>query len=234
MAITLSNGFLTELKTSTQTTNLQFGDLVGEINIGIVSGSGGGGGGNGTDNRQTGSFQFDADYIVVSYEFEDGQDLDTKTRIVTPDIGQDDAYKYIGYGSSDIYPEVGSEILIWGGDNTGNGFETVLIDLLQLKSQYPGSTEVKIDMRALWYGSPGTLPVKAGVTLYKGGTMVADTDNYTFTNPTKFASTEAVSLGTNVSADNNDSNGDRVSVLTYNLSTFQGTFNDNDTTTPEV
>jgi hypothetical protein len=43
MALTLSNGFLTELKTTTQTTNLQLGDLVGEINIGIVGGSGGGG-----------------------------------------------------------------------------------------------------------------------------------------------------------------------------------------------
>lgn len=33
MAIVLSNGFLTDLKTTTQTTNLQFSDLVGEINI---------------------------------------------------------------------------------------------------------------------------------------------------------------------------------------------------------
>jgi len=53
MSITLSNGFLTELKTTTQTTNLQFGDLVGEINIGITSGSGGGGGGgNGTGSGE--------------------------------------------------------------------------------------------------------------------------------------------------------------------------------------
>lgn len=231
MAIVLSNGFLTDLKTTTQTTNLQFGDLVGEINIGISSGSNGGGN---EGDRYVGAFTFDADYIVLSYEFADGSDLDTKTRIVTPDIGQDDSSKYIGYGSSDIYPEVGHEILIWGGDNTGNGYETVLINLLELKSQYPGTTEVKIDMRALWYGSPGSLPVKAGVTLWKGGTPVADTDNFTFTNSTKTAGIDAVSTGTSISAGSQDPNGDRVSVLTYNLVTFAGTFNDNDTTTAEV
>lgn len=43
MAITLSNGLLTELKTITQSTNLQFGDLAGKINIVSAGGSGGGG-----------------------------------------------------------------------------------------------------------------------------------------------------------------------------------------------
>lgn len=42
MAIVLSNGFLSDFKTTTQSTNLQFSDLVGEINIG-TSGDGGGG-----------------------------------------------------------------------------------------------------------------------------------------------------------------------------------------------
>jgi hypothetical protein len=89
-------------------------------------------------------------------------------------------------------------------------------------------------MRALWYGSQGFNPVKASVTLYRGGTMVPDNDNYTFINPTATAGAAAESTGTIVTAGSADSNGDRVSVLTYNLSTFVGTFNNNDTTTPEV
>jgi hypothetical protein len=44
MALIFSNGLLTELKTTTQTTNLQFGDLVGKINISDSGGNGGGGG----------------------------------------------------------------------------------------------------------------------------------------------------------------------------------------------
>lgn len=47
MALTLENGLLTELKTTTQTTNLQFGDLVGKINIGTSGGGGGNTGGPG-------------------------------------------------------------------------------------------------------------------------------------------------------------------------------------------
>ena len=43
MAITLSNGFLSDFKTTTQSTNLQLSDLVGEINIESAGGSGGGG-----------------------------------------------------------------------------------------------------------------------------------------------------------------------------------------------
>jgi hypothetical protein len=30
----------------------------------------------------------EADYMVLTYEFTDGQDLDTRTRVVTPIIGQ--------------------------------------------------------------------------------------------------------------------------------------------------
>jgi hypothetical protein len=78
MAIVLTNGFLTDLKTTTQTKNLQIGDLVGKINMAPSGGQ-----------RTIDSFTFNADYIVVSYEFTDGTDLDTKTRIVTPNIGQD-------------------------------------------------------------------------------------------------------------------------------------------------
>ena len=223
MSLTLSNGFLTDLKTITQTTNLRFSDLVGEINVGKSGGQ-----------RTIDTFTFNADYIVVSYEFTDGSDLDTKTRIVTPNIGQDTVGEYLGYGSTDIFPPTGNVILTWGGDNTGNGFESVLVNIAELKAQNPSATEVVIDMRALWYGSSGSNPVKASVALFRGGTMEPDGDNFTFINPTATASAAAESAGTIVTATASDSNGDRVSVLTYNLSSFVGTFNNNDTTTPEV
>jgi hypothetical protein len=45
------------------------------------------------------TFNFDADYLMVQYKFTDGVDLDTRTRIVIPDVGQDTTQEYIGWGA---------------------------------------------------------------------------------------------------------------------------------------
>jgi hypothetical protein len=37
----------------------------------------------------------EADYMVLTYEFTDGQDLDTRTRVVTPIIGQTTTCEYV-------------------------------------------------------------------------------------------------------------------------------------------
>lgn len=153
-------------------------------------------------------FTFDADYLMVQYEFTDGTDLDTRTRMVTPDIGQDTAVEYLGFGASScnsstyntngIYP-AGSTfsgnnyILKHGCDNQGTGFETVLINLINFKSSvinptYYNASEITIDCRGWWFVTPGINPVKLNVTLWKGGTIVQPTfdsgqpTSFTFTN----------------------------------------------------
>lgn len=153
-------------------------------------------------------FTFDADYLMIQYEFTDGQDLDTRTRIVTPDIGQDITDEYIGFGASScnsgtydfngIYPTSATYsgnnyILKHGCDNKGTGFETVLINLINFKSSvinptHYNASEITIDCRAWWYKTVGTNPVKLNLTLWKGGTIVQPTfdtgqpTSYTFTN----------------------------------------------------
>ena len=153
-------------------------------------------------------FTFDADYLMVQYEFTDGQDLDTRTRMVTPDIGQDTTVEYIGYGASScnsntyntngIYPTSATYsgnnyILKHGCDNQGTGFETVLINLINFKSSvinptHYNASEITIDCRGWWFVTPGTNPVKLNLTLWKGGTIVQPTfdsgqpTSYTFTN----------------------------------------------------
>jgi hypothetical protein len=105
-------------------------------------------------------FTFDADYLMVQYEFTDGQDLDTRTRIVTPDIGQDTTVEYIGYGANycsgsgdyataGIYPLASGNnyILKHACDNTGQGFEAVLINLNNFTTAYPAENEITIDCR---------------------------------------------------------------------------------------
>ena len=184
------------------------------------------------------SFVFDADYMVVTYQFDDGQDLDTRTRIVLPDIGQDTLPETIGYhpGLSYVYqypPLPASPILLGAGDNTGTGFESVLINLITYQAAYPSNNEILIDMRAHWFTTVGTLPVNIRAILWKGGTPI---DNgFTFTNPTA-TSTSFIETTPKVITATNESNdsGERIATLSYNLTTNVGTFNNSDTTTPSV
>ena len=174
-----------------------------------------------------GAFTFDADYIVVTYAFNDGTDLDTRTRVTVPDIGQSVLTDYIGWCCSEEWP-IGSPtpILTWGGDNTGTGFESVLIDLIEFKSQYPGQNIIEIVCNAAWYGDVGVNPVTIQVTLYKGGTMVADPDNFTFYNNTFTAAKGALSPGYTITLElfGNCIDGETITTLRYNLSTYQGQF----------
>ena len=173
-----------------------------------------------------GNFTFNADYIVLTYAFNDGTDLDTRTRVSVPNIGQTGFSESIGWCVESEWPTSGTPILTWGGDNTGTGFESVLIDLIEFKSQYPGQNTILIDANAGWYGTVGTNPVYIQATLYKGGTMVADPDNYTFINNTFTAAYGAVSVGKTITLDLNTSciDGEPVKSLQYNINTFNGQF----------
>ena len=173
-----------------------------------------------------GNFTFDADYIVLTYAFDDGTDLDTRTRVTVPDIGQNSLPDYIGWCCSEQWPTSGNPILTWGGDNTGTGFESVLIDLIQFKSDYPGQNIITINANAGWYGTVGTNPVYIQAKLYKGGTMVADPDNYTFINEGFTAAYGAISTGEVVTLDlfTNCVDGQNVRSLEYNLTNYNGRF----------
>ena len=206
-------------------------------------------------------FTFDADYLMVQYEFTDGQDLDTRTRIVTPDIGQDTTVEYIGYGANycsssgdyattGIYP-LGSGnnyILKHACDNKGQGFEAVLINLNNFTATYPAENEITIDCRGWWYHTVGTNSVKLNVTLWKAGTIVIPTFNnnalpthYTFTNPTASSSLVLKSSGKvvrgpklNSTEAPNNNEAYRIGVIKYNISTNVGTINNVDTVTASI
>lgn len=188
------------------------------------------------------SFQFDADYMLLTYQFTDGADLDTRTRIVTPNVGQDAQSKYVGWSVQGVWPTTGTPILDWGGDNTGTGFESVLINLVALRAAYPSATTVVVDLRAFWYNTVGVNPVNVAAKLWKGGTPIeqggAGSPAFSFTNPTATATFDIASVGKQITSDGSPSksasSGERVATLTYNLVTNVGSFNSNDTTTPSV
>ena len=188
------------------------------------------------------AFVFEADYILLTYQFTDGLDLDTRTRVVIPDIGQDAQTKYVGWSTQSAWPTTGTPILDWGGDNTGTGFEAVLLNLNQLKTSYPSFESMVVDMRAFWYNAVGVNPVSVQATLWKGGTPIEQggggSPAFSFTNPTATGTFVISSVGKVITSaglpSKSASSGERVATLTYNLLTGAGVFNTNDTTTPSV
>ena len=180
------------------------------------------------------SFVFDADYIMVTYQFTDGRDLDTRTRIVTPDIGQNTQDSYLGWRVRQIYPITGIPYETWGGDNTGTGFESVLVDLNIFRAAYPSATNIVMDMRGFWYGQLGVNNVNITATLWKGGAYVKS--GFVWNNPTAQSTLVINSTGkkVNLVTQSNQSSGERIATFTYDLILNEGTLNNNDTTTPSV
>ena len=169
-------------------------------------------------------FTFNADYIIVTYSFTDGLDLDTRTRISNPGVGMSE---YIGWANLSTYPtsDTVQPILTWGGDNTGTGFEAVLIDLKQFKIQYPSETSIIIDMNAMWYNQVGNNPVIMDIIMYKGGFIVPDINNYSFSAINATGKYGVASTGTVISLNSqNASDLEHVTSLQYNLSTYRGQF----------
>ena len=177
------------------------------------------------------TFTFDADYMMLTYEFTDGDDLDTRTRIVSPFVGQDTTVEYIGWSYKSQWPMSGTPYLTWGGDNTGTGFESVLVNLNVFKSAYPSSTELVMDLRGFWFGTVGNNNVNVAATLWKGGTPTKS--GFVWVNSTATGTYNIDSVGKKITSTSSTS-GQRIATLTYNLTTGSGLLNNNDTTTPTV
>lgn len=139
-------------------------------------------------------FTFDADYIVGTYTFLDGSDLDTRTRMATPDVGQTYSGSYLGWSQFSYWPSSSDApvngqpltssnrpYLVWGGDNTGTGLEAVLIDIKRFKEIYPTASDVLVDFRSFWYGPTGSLPIQLDIQAYSGSYMVMNGIPYGFT-----------------------------------------------------
>jgi|SRR6478736_7174060 len=195
---------------------------------------------------------FEADWIMVTYEFDDGNDLDTRTRIALPNVGQDTQPEYLGWSclgsflpsepySADPNRNPNNYVIMWGGDNTGTGFESVLVNINKFKTDVPLATEFFLDLRAFWYSTVGVNPVVAAVTLWKGGTpvhngCVSGVTPFCWTNPTATltGTIDSVPKLITLNTSNQDTAGQRVATLSYNLNTFIAVINNNDTSTPVV
>ena len=196
-------------------------------------------------------FTFDADYAVLTYKFSDASDLDTRSRIVEPDINMNN---YLGFGAGACFPTDASwsktnipttAIIDWSGDNIGTGYESILVDIQKLKALKPDMINFVVDLRAAWFnagGPMGVLPVEVKAMFYKGGTMlksqpVTNPLSYKYTNPTATNSLEVTSDSKVINTRYQDDGGvrlQRLAVFKYNVITKVGSFDINDTTTPAL
>lgn len=181
-----------------------------------------------------GSIIFDADYMVLTYNFSDGRDLDTRTRVVSPDIGQNTQRDYLGWGVNGKFP-TNNPFIEFGGDNTGVGKESVLLNILKLSESFPSLQEIVLDARAWWYNTVGNSPVNLQVAFYKGGAMVKS--GYTWVNPTAVNSLNFETDGNVVPGPalrRSSTSGYRIATFKYNFNSKAAVFDVNDTNTPSV
>lgn len=160
-----------------------------------------------------------ADFIVVDYSFTNGVDLDTRTRFESPLISSN----YVGWGRASSI----SNVLFWGGDNTGTGLESVLINVNNYKALVPGTypEQFQVNFRCFWYGSVGTNPVYLTMYLYTGGVM--QKTGFTWINPTATSTTVLSSTGKVITLQTRSSasNGQDLGFMTYNVNTGVGAIN---------
>ena len=190
-------------------------------------------------------FTFDADYAVLTYKFSDASDLDTRSRIVEPNINMN---SYLGFGAGACFPADASwsetnipttAVIDWSGDNQGTGYESILVDIKKLKALKPDMVNFAVDLRAAWYRSEepmGVLPVEVKAVFYKGGTMLKPV-SYQYVNPTATDSLQVTSnskvINTRYQADGG-ARLQRLAVFKYDVVTKVGSFDINDTTTPSL
>ena len=150
----------------------------------------------------------DFDYAVIRYRWlpSGGKDLDTRTSLTNPNrnnamvggrkLSTDDGY------------------LLWSGDNTANGVETVLLDVKKILLDFPQQVTIEADMRAFWYDSrlDGNLDIEFAT--YKGGTM--QKSGHDFVN-TGGSLVQNLKVSTNTQDTNTSGDGERLAKLTYNI-----------------
>ena len=144
----------------------------------------------------------DFNYLTFRYYWseEDGRDLDTATVLVNTGLVEngitiDDqpvGWNMVGTGITEV-----QKYLQFGGDNTGNGNESVFIDWLAICSEdnLPNLPDIiYCDIYGNWYGEKKNGNITFEINAYKGGTMVKDPNNtYNYINEggeLKFSSDE--------------------------------------------
>lgn len=178
----------------------------------------------------------DADFIVITYGFTeaDGEDLDTRTKLVNPikskSIGWSQGNVIVldgsvygpGYDDGNSYIELYANGLVtaWGNDNTGYGAESVFIDIKKIKSIHLNSP-ISFECRAFWFSKRLRGDCNFLVNVYKGGEIKLDKENYKFFSVGGNLVAELEKKHNVVTNISDDVAGDLVAVVSFDPSTNQ-------------
>jgi hypothetical protein len=158
----------------------------------------------------------DADYLVFSYEFPSsaGTDLDTRTRMIAPQV-----LATLGWArATSVFIAGGTDpVMRWGGDNTGTGFESILLDLNVFRAANVGSS-VSVYCAAFWYGTRLSGDVSFTVRAFKGGTMSISGFAFVNTGGNQVADFSVVS-NVELLTQNSGTDGESVATVVYNVGT---------------
>jgi len=130
----------------------------------------------------------------------------------------------MGWGQLSRYPAAGPAVWEWGGDNLGQGFESVLLNLTEFRNVYPGVTSLRATLSTMWFGSQGNNPIVIGCSLYQGGTPSLSDYLWTINNPTNFFNVDSVARPCTLFNRNASNPGQAMARFRYDLTTTLGTF----------
>lgn len=115
------------------------------------------------------------DFAVIRYKWNSGggTDLDTRTAVIGS--GESIDGNDVGWSRGNSVSLGGSEVLTWGGDNTGSfGPEAVLVDFKKISEELPSLTSITIRLRSNWYSTRVSGDHTIEFETYLGGTMNQD------------------------------------------------------------
>ena len=157
------------------------------------------------------SVSTDFDYLVIYYSWNErnGIDLDTRTSLTNPprniEVGWDRSNTDLTY-------------LEWAGDNTTqSGSESVLINLKDIKTDFPNSNKISIMLKAFWYNTLLDGNFVLSYKSFKGGTM--SPNGYSYEN-TGGVIVDSFSSG--CYTDSQDHDGDLIGFLNFDLLNNKG------------
>ncbi len=164
------------------------------------------------------------DFAVIRYAWleADGRDLDTRTALIEVDASVNG--KDVGWTDPSLHLRnttiggTSGTYLHWGGDNTDFfGAEAVLVDFPKIATDFPALTDIRVRMRANWYGERFTGAITLQFATYLGGSMnQVGTDFEKFRGRPRYRPEPPANVTSNVAA---DVDGEDVGVLVYHIAT---------------
>lgn len=153
----------------------------------------------------------DIDYSVLYYSWNEkmGGHLDTRTSLTNPprniEVGWDRS-------SSDL------TYLEWAGDNSGQAhYESVLINLKDIKADFPNSDKISVMLKAFWYDTSLDGNFVLSYKSFKGGSMTPNGYSYENTGGVLVDSSSYL-----CDTDSQDHSGDLIGFLNFDLLNNKG------------